>query len=272
MEAAPELAGERLLIVDDVPTGNTSNARFDSLFANAALRNVPAGEYSILRMQTNQPFKSAKDLEQTFRLFEAVMWYRANETTFSTILNSYQDGIGAYLDAGGKMYLEGLYLIAGTNATGMLREDFVTRYLDCDGMFKTYVFTNTFIDSTVGWGNINGSRFRSAVLADSTRQQGLSSRVGEASGMRAFRARRADKVLLWALPGQLTPANLDSLPVGVIGDVAGGGRMVLTSVPISTTIPPATGTAPRLLAKVLREAIRSPAKFLVPVSFSKPVR
>ncbi|MEO5987424.1 MAG: hypothetical protein ABIU54_08350 [Candidatus Eisenbacteria bacterium] len=242
----------RLLIVDDVPTTNTSNARFDSLFTNNALRNIPPGEFSILRMQTNQPFKSAKDVEQTFKLFEAVMWYRANEITFSTILNNYQAGIGAYLDGGGKMYLEGLYLIAGLNGTGPLNEDFVPRYLNCDGMLKTFAITGSFSDSTIGWGNLNGSRFRSTVMADSSRQQGFASRTGEASGLRTFRVRDNDKVLLWALPGQLTPANPDSLPVGVIGDVAGGGRMILTTVPISTTIPPATGTAPRLLAKVLQ--------------------
>lgn len=242
----------RLLIVDDVPISNTSNARFDSLFANTALRNIPAGEYTILRMQTNQPFKSAKDVEQTFKLFESVMWYRANETSFSTVLDSYQQGIEAYLDAGGKMYLEGLYLIAGMNATGPLDEDFVTRYLDSDGMFRTFVFTGTFVDSSVGWGNNNGSRFRSTVLQDSSRQQGFPSRLNEAGGVRTFRVRDNNKVLLWALPGQLSPANPDSLPVGVIGDVAGGGRMILTTVPLSTTIPPTTGTAPRLLAKVLQ--------------------
>jgi len=241
----------RLLIIDDVPATNTSNARFDSLFANTAARNVPADQYTILRLQSGQPFKSSKDLEQTLKLFEGVMWYRANETSFSTILNSYQSGLEAYLDAGGKMYLEGLYLIAGTNGTGPLTEEFIDRYLDSDGMFKAFVFTPTFVDSSVGYANNNNSRFRSNIMADSTRQQGLATRVGEASGLRAFKVRDNNKVLFWALPGQLTPANADSLPVGVIGDIPGGGRMILTTVPISTTIPPASGTAPRLLAKVL---------------------
>ncbi len=244
-------ARARLLIVDDVPTTNITNLRFDSLFTNNATRNIPAGEFSILRMQTNQPFKSAKDIEQTFKLFEAVMWYRANETSFSTVLNNYQDGIAAYLDGGGRMYLEGLYLIAGTNGTGPLREDFVTRYLNCDGMIKNFAITGAFSDSTVGWGNINGSRFISNVLADSSRQQGFASRPNEASGLRVFKVRDNRNVLLWAVPGQLTPANVDSLPVGVIGDVSGGGRMVFTSLPISTSIPLASSRAPALLAKIL---------------------
>lgn len=244
-------ARARLLIVDDVPTTNTTNARFDSLFTNMAERNVP-NEYAILRLQTNPPFKSAKDVEQTFKLFDAVIWYRANEISFSTILNSYQDGIRAYIDGGGKMYLEGLYLIAGTNATGPISEDFVADYLDCDGMLKNYAVTGSFADSTVGWGNLNGSRFISDVLADSSRQQGFASRPGEASGMRVFKVRNNGNVLFWAVPGNLTPSNPDSFAVAVIGDKPNGGRMIYSSMPISTSIPLTNSRAPALLPKVLK--------------------
>lgn len=244
-------ARARLLIVDDVPTSNVTNARFDSLFTNTALRNLPPDQFTILRMQTNQPFKSAKDLEQTFKLFEAVIWYRSNETTFSTILDNYQAGLEAYLDGGGKMYLEGLYLIAGQNGTGPLNESFVSRYLDCDRMLMNYAVTPTFSDSSVGWGNLNGSRFISNVLADSCRQQGFASRFGEASGLRAFKVRDNRNVLLWAVPEQLIPANADSSAVAVIGNVSGGGRMIYSSVPISTSIPLANSRAPFLLAKIL---------------------
>ena len=100
----------RLLIIDDVPTTNTSNARFDSLFANAASRNLPSDQYAVMRLQNKTPFRSAKDVAQTFKLFEAVIWYRANETSFSTFLHDYQAGIEGYLDHGGKLFLEGLYL------------------------------------------------------------------------------------------------------------------------------------------------------------------
>ena len=243
-------ARARLLIVDDVPTTNITNVRFDSLFTNTAIRNIPAGEYTILRLQTNPPFKSAKDMEQTLKLFEAVVWYRANETSFSTILDAYQSGIEAYLDAGGKMYLEGLYMIAGTNGTGPIDESFVSRYLDCDAMLKNFAITGSFSDSTVGWGNNNGSRFISDILADSCRQQGFASRPSEASGLRVFKVRDNRNVLLWAVPGQLSPANADSQAVAVVGNVAGGGRMIFTSVPISTSVPLAGSRAPFLLAKI----------------------
>jgi hypothetical protein len=104
----------------------------------------------------------------------------------------------------------------------------------------------------VGWGNLNNARFISNILADSTRQQGFASRPGEASGLRTFRVRDNRNVVFWAVPGQLTPFNTDSLAVAVMGNRPGGGRMIYTSVPISTSIPLTNSRAPALLPKILK--------------------
>lgn len=242
----------RLLIIDDVPTTNSVNTRFDTMYANAAARMNPAGdEYAILRLQNRVPFRSAMDVQQTFQQFQAVIWYRANETTFSTFLRDYQAGVEGYLDHGGKLFVEGLYLIAGRNATGALDMSFVTDYLGCDGLLNCYAITPAVLDSSAGWSNVNGSRFRSTVLADSSRQQALVTRTGEPGGIRVFLVRDNSKALLWALPGALSPAVADSFPVAVMNDPPGGGRVILTSIPFGTSLaPPTGGRGPSLIAKV----------------------
>lgn len=252
----------RLLLVDDVPggtTGNNQNFRIDTLYSNTAARNLPAGSYSILRTQFTQPFKSAKDLEQTFKLYDAVIWYRANEVSISSVLRTYgMDGIGPYLQSGGKFYVEGLYLFAGTNANGQLPEEFVTRYLNCRGMYRAYVTVSTFTDSTVGWGNPNGAVFTdSTFLAstqDSVRQQQLTSRFGEAGGFRCFIQNNASQAILWARPSSLIPSPDASVPVGMSVPQPGGGRALAVTVPIvpSTAIPNYNG-ATRILAKIFQQ-------------------
>mgnify|MGYP003694114907 CR=1 FL=1 len=119
----------RLLIIDDVPSTNPTNFTTDTLYQNTAGRNLAAGDFSILRFEFTQPFRSTLDVQQTFELFDAVVWYRGTQTTFSTPLNDYQAGIGHFLDHGGNFYLEGLNLFAGQHATGPLTEDFMRRYL-----------------------------------------------------------------------------------------------------------------------------------------------
>lgn len=248
----------RLLIIDDVPINNASNLRFDSLYANAAARNLPADQYAVMRLQNRTPFRSAKDVQQTFQQFEAVIWYRANETSFSSFLHDYQAGIEGYLDHGGKLFLEGLYLIEGRNAVGALSPGFVTDYLDCRGMRSTFVITPAVLDSSSGFGNANNARFHTTIRPtanpadfDSSKQQALAGRTGEPGGVRAFLVRDNKKVLLWALPNSLIPsAAPDTVPVAVMADRPGNGRIVLTTMPFSTSIPPVGGRAPFLIAKV----------------------
>ena len=128
----------RLLIVDDVPRTTAANSQTDTLYTNTAARNIPLDSYTVLRLDFNQPFLSAKDLEQTFKLFETVIWYRGNLTSVSTTLRNYQDGVGPYLESGGRFYLDGLYLFSGLNAPGALREEFAQKYLNCDGFLKCF--------------------------------------------------------------------------------------------------------------------------------------
>jgi hypothetical protein len=243
-------ARARLLIVDDVPRTNPANFTIDTLYTNSAARNLAAGDYTVLRLDYGNPFKSVLDVAQTCKQFDAVIWYRANELTISTTLQSYQDGIGQYLDAGGRFYIDGLYLFSGNNAAGAFNPEFANRYLDCDGFVQGFVNTSTFGDSSIGWGNPNGSTYRSTMFADSVRQQQLSVRTGEAGGFRVFNVRQASEVALEAAPGSLTPNNPTPLPVGLSVPQPSGGRAVFLTVPLGTSIPRNQSANARLLGKI----------------------
>lgn len=240
----------RLLLVDDVPRTHAANNLIDTLYTNTAARNLPADAYTVLRLDFNQPFASAKDIEQTFKLFEAVVWYRGNVTFVSNTLRDYQDGIGPYLESGGRFYLDGLYLFSGLNAPGALREDFADRYLNCDGFLKCFQLVQNFSDSTLGWGNVNASVFRSTMFADSTRQPLLGAQTGEAGGFRVFNPRSNSIVALSAPPGTITPARPDTLTVGVSVPQPSGGRAIVLAVPLGTSQPANASSGPRLLAKI----------------------
>lgn len=245
----------RLLIVDDVPRTHASNPVIDTLYSNTAARNLPSDSYTVLRLDFNQPFASAKDIEQTFKQFEAVIWYRANVTTsVATTLRSYQEGVGAYLEAGGRFYLDGLYLFSGLNASGALDEDFARTYLDCDGFRKCFQqVSGSFTDSTLGWGNVNGSVYRSAMFSDSLRLNLQGVIQNEAGGFRVFKPRSNAIVALRAQPGALTPVSPESLVVGVSVPQPSGGRAVVLAVPVGNATPSGSSTAPRFLAKVFSQ-------------------
>ncbi|HEV2104316.1 MAG TPA: hypothetical protein VGU27_01210 [Candidatus Eisenbacteria bacterium] len=240
----------RLLIVDDVPRTNPSNFQLDTLYTHAAARYLPPDQYSILRLEFTQPFKSALDLQQTLQLFETVVWYRENEISLSSVLQNDQAGLVAYLQGGGRLFLDGLYLFSGQQANGSLTGDFARQVLDCEGFLEGFTFTTTFTDSTIGYGNVNGSAFFSDALADSLHLQQMQVRSGEAGGFRAFHVKNASDVLMVAAPGAITPASTDSLAVAVSVSEPGGGRAVVACMPIGVATPRNASPAARVLARI----------------------
>ena len=253
----------RLLIIDDVPRAYSNNFRADTVYYNTAARNLAPGEYSILQMDFTQPFRSAKDIEQTFGLFDAVVWYIGgiqDFRTYETTLANYQAGLGAYLESGGKVYLDGMDLVNGLHARGPLSADFVGQYLGSDFLFRYY--TAQAQDSTEGWSNAPASVFVSR-WGDSLLVQQLSSSATSYGGFRAFGVRDNDFALIWAPPAPLAsllPAGLLPLPVPVAVDVpqSSGGRMMLVTFPMMyatpvPSTPPQYQSAHRFMAQVFRE-------------------
>ncbi len=245
----------RLLIVDDVPASNAANTRIDTLYSNTAARNLAADEYSILRIRTSQPFRSAADVAQTFGLFDAVVWYRGNEFGFSTVLNSYQQGVRDYLAAGGQFYIDGLYLVAGRNATGFFDESFAKDVLGVTS-FATN-FSTAINDSSIGFGNATSVFYTGpfdGAPTDSVRQQTLPTRAFESGGTRWFLGMDPANVLLWGRAGALSPPNTQTAAVGLSVPQPGGGRCVFLTIPLgtSTLFPgsPSFNAAPRVLATI----------------------
>ncbi len=225
----------RLLLVDDVPVTGANNALFDAFYKSVA-DLLPSGTYSLLKRECNPDiFRSGGDVAQTFRQFRAVLWYRGGETTVSSLLKAYQDSIGTgYLEVGGNLYVDGLYLVEGLNASGAFSQDFMTRYLGSSSLYNTFgAIGGGQSDSTAGWNCRSGSRFRSSTYGEIFNTLAAPPVMsGMAGGMRAFVVNDTSYVALWALPGQLQPANPAEMPVGVTVPQANNGRMVMVTLPI----------------------------------------
>jgi hypothetical protein len=239
---APAAPGQhpRLLLIDDVPSNFGAAVPLDALYWGTVQQSLPAGSYSILRLEYTQPFRSVKDLAQTCGLFDAVVWYRGTRTGFSSLMRDYQDGLAAYLDGGGQVMMESLNLIEGQNATGALREDWVTRYLGSSALIVSPLIVAGRIDSTANWSispsftDDAGVTFpvdlHSTLYADS-----LGDGVN-ASGLRGFAVRDTHFVALWARDSSLTPQVPRDIPVAVSVPVPesppGPGRVIVFTVPI----------------------------------------
>lgn len=234
----------RLLLIDDVPTTNPANVTTDSLYYNTAARNLAPNEYSILRLQTTQPFRSIKDVEQTCGLFEAVIWYRGRELTVSNTMRTYRDGLAAYLEDGGKLMIESLNLIEGEGVlSAALPADWVGTYMGSDGLFRHII--PGVADSTISWTIDAGDTLYSPLTGDTLRSVTLD------GGLRAFNVRDPSYALLVVPIGALPPGNPIPMPVAVTVPQPSGGRLVAMSYPVRLTH--GLFTAHRFLAGVFQQ-------------------
>jgi len=178
---------------------------------------------------------------QTFRQFDAVVWYRGYEINVSTTMQTYQDSLGAYILGGGRLFLEGLYLIEGNNSFGSLRGDFVTRYLNCQRLYQQY--NSAALDSSVGIGTQTTANMHSRMYADTVMHMlqpaGAS---GTTPGIRAFVPNDASQVAATADSGALSsPTNLQPLPFAMSVNRF-PGRLIVVAFPVRALVLPPGGT------------------------------
>ncbi len=223
----------RLLLiedVDDTPSKLPPTARFrcDTLYANAVARSaVLSSQWSMLRLDISHPFRSAKDLEQTLKLFETVIWYRGEQTVISNTLANYGDGIGPYLDAGGKIFIESLKLTAAQSTPGGLSQDFANHYLATFGVAQ-YPQPP---DSSADWTIARTIVLHSPILNDSL----LNTRSD--LGLRGFRNFNPSQILLLLPAHAASPDNSIDLPIGLDVPQALGGRFMVDTYPlVSATV------------------------------------
>jgi hypothetical protein len=227
----PDLRGE-LLLIDSVPSSAGADTTHDNFFMRGITNRLPTNRFSVLRPQFNRRiFRSSRDFAQTLRQFEAVVWYHGQETQFDSLLFTHRDSLEAWLDAGGNLYLDGTYLIAGRNTVGALDEGFVQRRLRSSRLF----LNGSISDSTAGWGNSTRT-FRSWIYGDSTRATffvpGLPGNPAPPPGIRAFVVTDTTVVALWAGPLTLNPPSGFEMPVGISAVQPGGGRLIFLSLPL----------------------------------------
>jgi hypothetical protein len=251
----------RLLLVDDVPYeggGSEGNPIVDSLWANTAARNLPAGSYSILRLYPRQPFRAAKDLAQTCKLFDAVVWYRDFRTSQNTPLRDYQGALATYLDGGGKLLVEGLDLIDGEAGPGLLSGDWTSRYFGSSDLIRSPRSGRS--DSTVSWSitpgyydestGITNFVYLTSAMFDEVLQNGPN-----LNGLRGFAVRDTHFVALWARDSSLSPRVDRDIPVAVSVPVPesppGAGRAIAFTIPVRAMR--VSFVVPRLLAKVFQQ-------------------
>lgn len=260
---APSAPGlhPRLLLIDDVPSSNGANFTIDTLWSNTATRNLGVGSFSILRLETTQPFRSNQDVLQTCRQFDAVIWYRGTQTTFSTLLQNFQDGLSGYADRGGKLMIESLNLIDGLNAPGPLNNDWVSRYLGSRGLLLAYR-GDAFGDSAATWSISAGfldtlnSITYPVILRSTTLSTADSLRNGiNTNGLRGFDVLDTSNVVLWARDSTLSPRVKRGIPIAVsvpvAGSPGGAGRVTVITTPVRGAN--LFFTAPRFLAKVFQQ-------------------
>lgn len=245
--AVPDAQGYgRLLLVDDVPNTDPSEFRVDTLYANAvAAMGLPAGSWTVLRLQSNQPFRTAMDLEQTMKQFRAVVWYRGEQTSVSSVLASYGTGTGPYVESGGRLYIESLNLISAWSSGGAFDGAFADRYLNSDGVFM-YALAP---DSSAAWGFLTGSGvLYCPSVADSIQNRRI---IG---GLRGFKIRSTSQALIVAPAHLLSQNNPYDFAVAVAVPQANGGLFIANSYPlVSATI--STAGFPQRASVVLRKIL-----------------
>jgi predicted small lipoprotein YifL len=262
----------RLLIIDSVPDGSQLLWKpADTLYSNTAARNLPPDTYTIMKFgqyvqRWANAFRTAKDMEQTFKLFDAVVWYVAGTVnqvaTFDVVeqtLKADQAGVGAYLEAGGNFYVDGLNLVEGYRAPGVFTLDFAQRYLGTVGLVQRWDVVADPHDSTAAWQASTANPPPAAYVtfggnaADTLRLRNYQS----SKGLRGFVVRDASYGFAVADPQVFTDPPSFPLVVGVSVPQPSGGRMILISFPLSYTYAPGAQTmdadTPRILAKIFEQ-------------------
>jgi hypothetical protein len=218
----------RLLLIDDILTTDPAKLRSDTLYAHAiTTAGLQPGTWSVLHLQFDQPFRSSMDLQQTFQQFEAVVWYRGEQSAFSSVLSNYGTGAGPYLDAGGRLFIESLNLTSALSTNGALTPDFVSQYMNSDGVYLYPIAP----DSSGSWGLSGSGVLQCPIIADSLQNKRI------ISGLRGFRCRSASQMLIVAPAGVLSQGNPVDMAVAIAVPQAQGGMFVADTYPmVSGTI------------------------------------
>jgi hypothetical protein len=215
---APE--GE-VLLVDDVPSALGTAA--DVAYRNALTRQLGGAPpvYSIINLESGNPFRSAADVTATFGFFRSVIWYQDNNTARSGVLPMAETAIRSHLAAGKNVYLCSTIAVgtAGTLAT----PGFLGEIVGADSV-RLNQRTNT---TSYSIGNLARLHAAPGTPFDSL------SAVSIATGVDALILKSAADAAFLAHPIVLDSSQTEPWVVGVDRVPAGGaGRFVFLTFPL----------------------------------------
>lgn len=246
---APAEGGARasLLLLDDVATNDAVDVTLDTLYADAAARDLAPGQFVSLHLKTTKAFRSEQDLAYGMSLFDAVAWTRGttNPTRNPDYIVSYPNAIATYVRGGGHFLLEGSFLIRNTNTAGVTAGALYPAFIrDLTGVTPVQHPTSSG-DLSPEWGlKVNRPVYSS--------MYGLGAfNVKPSAAVSVYDPADTTLAALWALPGTMTNDN-NQHAIG-LSATAGGGRIVLIGSSLFALDRPGTPSAPALLHQILHQ-------------------
>jgi hypothetical protein len=98
-----------VLLIDDVP--EFESGPIDGSYTDALDRQLGPGNYTVLRLQNTNPFRTPEDLTATFGLFESIVWYADNAPGPSGTLAIAEPAIRSHLAAGKNVFLLSVWAV-----------------------------------------------------------------------------------------------------------------------------------------------------------------
>ncbi len=209
-----------VLLVDDCPAALSS--RVDPAYTNALNRQLGGpSAYSVINMETANPFRSPADVTATFGFFRSVLWYQETDVARSGGLPLAEPAIRAQLAAGGNFYLCSTIAV-GTSGT-LSGDSFLDEIVGADSLRVNRKTQTT--DFTLESGSVLTAG--SATPYDSLAARAIAKDI-DALALRdpAEAAFLARPILLDSTQTEDWIAGVDRVPAG------GTGRFVLLTFPL----------------------------------------
>jgi len=209
-----------ILLVDDVPAD--LSAPVDPAYRNALNRQLGgASAYSVINLETGNPFRSAADVTATFGFFRSVIWYQESNAARSGALPLAETAIRTLLADGGNVYLCSTIAVGTAGTLG--GDAFLRDIVGADSV-RMNRKTGT---SSFSLGNGAVLTAGTAMPYDSLRAISISSNVD------ALALRVQSEAAFLARPILLDSSQTEDWIVGVDRVPAGGaGRFVFLTFPL----------------------------------------
>ncbi|KPJ61080.1 MAG: hypothetical protein AMJ46_03700 [Latescibacteria bacterium DG_63] len=143
-----------VLLIDDVPTSVAGAPTTDAFYRSLLDSLEGSGQYTVFDMGNTSRVKSPREVGLILPLFDQVVWYGDTRSSASGALRMGEQGggIADFLNAGGKMFLEGIALVGDG---GSLTAGFAAQYLGIDSLRTRYISPDnprsTNFDLLNGW-------------------------------------------------------------------------------------------------------------------------